>query len=293
MNAFVHVVDQGSFAAAAPLLGLTPSALSKLVTRLEQRLGIQLLTRTTRKLALTDEGDLYYRHAVDILNAIEAAEAEVSSASSELTGLVRVNTGTAFGRHKLTPLLPRFLEQYPGIQIDLTVTDRTIDPVAEGVDLVLRSGGLADSSLVARKLGDWHRYVCASPAYLERNGRPQVPGDLLKHNCIIFSRQASLTRWPFTTPEGRNELAVKGDISADNADIMLDLALAGHGVVRMLDMIVGDALQQGQLIPLLQDHHASQPTPLWAVTPPGRQRVPRVRALVDFIVREVSPTKLL
>lgn len=288
MAAFVRVVEQGSFASAAKDFALTPSALSKLITRLEQRLGVQLLTRTTRRLALTAEGEIYLTRCRDILAAIEAAEAEIGSSGTEARGQVRVNSGTALGRHQITGLLPEFLTQHPGITVDLGLTDRQIDPIAENVDVVVRTGDLADSTLIARKIAEGHRMICASPGYLARHGHPERPADLLNHNCITFTSVALLSRWPFYTPEGINRMQVTGDITTDSADAMLDLAIAGHGILRLIDVSVADPIGRGLLVPLFLNSHVDEPLPIWALTPPGRNRVPRVRAFLDFLIARLG-----
>ena len=288
MTAFVRVVEKGSFAGAAKDFSLTPSAVSKLITRLEQRLGVQLLTRTTRRLALTAEGEIYLERCRDILAAIESAEAEIGATGTAARGQIRVNSGTAIGRHQIVRLLPDFLKDHPAITVDLALTDRQIDPIAENVDVVVRTGALADSSLVARKLADGRRMICASPAYLERNGAPKRPADLLNHSCITFTGAAELSRWPFYTPEGINRLQVSGDVSTDSADAMLDLALAGHGIIRMIDVSVAEPVAGGLLTPLFLDEHVDEPFPIWALTPPGRNRVPRVRAFLDYLVARLG-----
>lgn len=288
MAAFVRVVEKGGFAAAAEDLALTPSAVSKIVTRLEQRLGVQLLTRTTRRIAMTAEGETYFRRCLDILAAIEAAEAEVVTSGTSLKGPVRVNSGTAIGRHHLTQILPEFLRRHPGITVELDVTDRQIDLIADHVDVAVRTGRLADSSLVARRVAEARRIICVSPAYLERHGTPKVPADLVRHNCIIVANVAHLSRWPFYTPEGVNRLAVSGDVTSDSGDILMDLALAGHGIIRTLEITAAHHVREGRLVSLLADVHVDEPTPIWAVTPPRRNRVPRVRAFVDFLVERLG-----
>ena len=288
MNTFVRVVEKGSFAAAADDLGLTPSAVSKIVTRVEQRLGVQLLTRTTRRIALTVEGETYFRRCREILAAIEAAEAEVTTSGKSLQGLIRVNAGTAIGRYQIAQLLPDFLARHPGIEIELGVTDRHVDLIAENVDVAVRSGQLADSTLVARKVSEVRRIVCASPAYLERRGAPETPADLLRHNCLLVTNFAHLARWPFYTPEGINRLAVAGDVTSDSGDVLVDLALAGHGIIRTLESTAAEHLRRGRLVSLLADVHVDEPSPIWAVTPSGRNRVPRVRAFLDFLVERLG-----
>lgn len=282
MATFVRVVETGSFAAAADALGLSPSAVSKIISRIEDRLRLRLLTRSTRKLALTGEGQIYLDHARSILGAIEAVETQLSSLRGRPSGVLRVNTGTAIGKHQLVPNLPRFLERFPDITIELSVTDRQIDVVAENVDVVLRTGRLADSELHAIRIGEGRRQICASPAYLERHGRPQTPADLLRCNCLL-THLSHLARWPFVTPEGINRLQVKGDVVADNADMLLDLALAGHGIVRLGNLLTDEHIRQGRLVSLLDEFHADEPFPIWAVMPPGRFRLHRMQVFLDFL----------
>lgn len=284
MQAFVRIVELGSFAAAAPELGLTASAMSKLVTRVEDRLGVRLLTRTTRRLALTAEGATYLTRAREILAAIEAAEAEVSACVERPRGVIRLNAGTALGKHQLAPVLPEFHRRFPEIRIDLSISDRQIDILAENVDMVLRTGPLADSSMVARKIADGRRLITASPDYLDRHGTPRVPADLSRHNCMVIPGVTHLARWPFHTPEGINRMEVRGNVTCDNADLLLDLAIAGHGIVRLGDALCGQAVKRGQLVPLLVDHHVDEPFPIWVLVSPGRQRLPRMRVFIDFLV---------
>jgi len=284
MLAFVRVIEKGSFAAAARELSLTPSALSKTITRLEQRLGTQLMTRTTRRLALTAEGEIYLLRCREILAAIEAAESEIASSGALARGHIRVNAGTAIGRRQLARLLPDFLATYPDITIDLNISDQRVDLVAENIDVALRAGDLPDSTLVARKIVDARRMICASPKYIADRGTPERPAELLNHNCIVIANFPHLARWPFYTPEGVVRIQVKGNITTDNADVMLDLAVAGHGIVRMVDIHLADSVGRGLLVPLLTKENADEPIPIWALTPAGRNRVPRVRMFLDFLV---------
>jgi len=289
MNAFVRVAERGSFAAAAADLGLTPSALSKLVTRIEDRLGVRLLTRTTRKLALTAEGELFVARSRDILASIEAAEAEVTAASERPRGHLRISVGTAVAKQILGPALPVFLDRYADITVELHVSDRQVDLVAEQIDVAIRSGALGDSTLVARKLGEATRVICASPLYLEKHGTPRVPADLLQHNCLTLPGPA-WSQWPFHTHEGINRLAVSGTFTSDNADLLLDMAVAGLGVARLADFMVARALRDGALVRLLVDSHVPESFPIHALTVPGRHRAPRIRAFVDFLAEEFGRT---
>ncbi len=284
MRAFVRSVELAGFSAAARDLDLTPSALSKLVTRLEDRLGVRLMNRTTRKLSLTAEGEAYFSHARRILADIEQSEADVTRFSDNPKGLLRINVGFAFGLHQLAPALPRFLQRYPEIELDITVTDRLVDLVEEGADVAIRAGQLRDSGLVARKICDMHRVICASPAYLKKNGVPKTPKDLLRHNCISISGAPQLRRWPFTINGATEVIEVRGNASANNAETLLQMAAAGVGIIRLADVIVADGIRAGWLTPILTDVHQVEPLPLSAVYPAGKHKSPRVAAFVAFLV---------
>ena len=283
MAAFLRIVDRGGFAAAARGSPLTPSAMSKILHRLEGRLGVRLMTRTTRRIALTPEGEGYAARARDILGLIEAAEAEVTAGRAKPRGHLRVNTGTAYARHRLIPILPAFFERYPDITLDLVVTDRRVDLVEDGADVVLRTGGLEDSSLIARKIADGRRVICAAPGYLARRGTPQRAEDLLKHDCIVLHGLARLTAWPFRGVDGIQTLSVRGPVTTDSAEALRDLALAGLGIIRVSEYFVRSAIQEGRLVALLTAQHASDDVPVWAITAPGRHRMPRIQAFVDFV----------
>ena len=284
MTAFVRAVELGGFSTAARDMGLTPSAISKLVTRLEDRLGVRLLNRTTRKLALTPEGEAYFQRSQRILADIDEAESEVARFRAQPKGLLRINVGSAFGMHQLAPALPEFLAANPEVRIELTVTDRIVDLIEEGADLGIRLGTLPDSSLVARKICDVERVVCASPAYLRKHGVPKRPDDLLGHNCLTISYSPGLRRWPFAAGDGVRHVEVAGNVSANTAESLLQLALLGVGIIRLSDPIVGEAIRDGRLVALLQDVHHAEPVPLHAVYPQGRHRSPRVAAMIDFLV---------
>ena len=285
MNAFVRVLERGSFAAAADDLGITPSALSKLVTRIEDRLGVSLLTRTTRRLALTAEGEVFVARSRDILASIEAAEAEVTAASRLPRGHLKISIGTALAKQILCPALPAFLSRYPDITVELHVSDHQVDLVAEQVDVAIRSGALGDSTLVARKITEAKRLICASPLYLEKHGSPRVPADLLRHNCLTLPGPA-WSQWPFHTHEGINRLVVSGTFTSDNADLLLDMAIAGLGIARLADFMVARPMRDGALVPLLLESSMPESFPIHALTVPGRHRAPRIKAFVDFVAAQ-------
>lgn len=286
MSAFVRAVETGGFSAAARDIGLTPSALSKLVTRLEDRLGARLLHRTTRRLQLTTEGEAFYARARPILTAMDEAEAEVTQASAGPRGLLRLHCGSTFGMHQLAPAIPRFLELHPAVEIDITISDQPLGATDEAFDLAIRIGPLDESSLVARRICNLERVICASPGYLERHGRPRTPDDLQQHNCLSITSLPALRRWPFDTDDGIRVVHVGGNVAANNAEAVLQLALAGVGITRLSDVVVSAAIRDGALVPILTDWHHVEPVPLFATYPSSRNLSPKVRAMVDFLVAE-------
>ncbi len=289
MSAFVRSVDGGGFSAAARELGLTPSALSKLVTRLEDRLGARLLQRTTRRLQLTPEGEAFYVRSRRILADMDEAEAEVVEAGVRPTGLLRLHCGSAFGMHQLAPAIPLFLERHPGVELDITISDEPLVGLGEGVDLAIRIGPLDESSMVARRICNLERVICAAPSYLERCGAPRTPDDLHQHNCLWITSLPVLRRWPFDTDDGIRVVHIDGNVVANNAETVLQLAMAGVGITRLTDVIVGDAIRRGELVPILSDWHHVEPVPLYATYPSGRNLSPKIRAMVDFLVEQFGP----
>jgi len=286
MTAFVRSVDDGGFSAAARELGLTPSALSKLVTRLEDRLGARLLQRTTRRLQLTPEGEAFYVRSRRILADMDEAEAEVVAAGVRPTGLLRLHCGSAFGMHQLAPAIPLFLERYAGVELDITISDEPLVGLGEGVDLAIRIGALDESSMVARRICNLERVICAAPSYLERCGTPRTPDELQQHNCLWITSLPVLRRWPFDTDDGIRVVHIDGNVVANNAETVLQLAMAGVGITRLTDVIVGDAIGRGELIPILSEWHHVEPVPLYATYPSGRNLSPKIRVMVDFLVEQ-------
>lgn len=284
MGIFQRVVERGSFAGAAEDLGLSPSAVSKLITRLELRLGVRLINRTTRRLALTPEGEIYLDRSRDILRAVEAAEAEIASARLSPRGHLRVHAFPAFAVDHLAPALPDFLARYPHVTFEFLVTNRFVDLIVENVDIALRVGQLNDSTLVACKIVDLTQIVCASPKYLAAHGRPVQPSDLAEHSCLTLSHIPGSATWPFRVSGELVRIDVKGSVAADSGHMLLRLAIEGAGIVRLGDNVVADAIQEGLLEPVLQDLQEPENYPLWALLPPGRQRTPKVRVFLDFLI---------
>ena len=288
MAIFERVAERGSFAGAAEDASLSPSAVAKLITRLEHRLGVRLINRTTRRLALTAEGQIYLDRVREILGAIEAAESEIASAHASPRGHLRVHTFPVIAAHELAPALPEFLARHPHITFDFMVTNRSVDLVGENVDVSLRMGPLEDSGLVARKIVDLSRLVCASPDYLSRHGRPVKPADLARHACLTLSRNPGSASWPFQVDGKLVRIDVKGPVSADSADMLLQLAIGGAGILRLSEHVVAPSIREGLLQPLLQDAQDPENYPLFALLPPGRHQAPKVRVFVDFLIERLG-----
>jgi DNA-binding transcriptional LysR family regulator len=286
MRAFVRVVEYQSFSAAAVVLGLTPSAVSKLVSRLEDRLGVRLLHRTTRRLALTSEGEVYFARARQILADIEEVEAEVTKSRGSPRGRLHVHTSNAFGVHQLAPALPEFLMRYPDIEVELSITDRIVDLVGERADVAIRGGPIADTSLSARKIGEFERTICAAPSYLARRGVPRTPAELASHVCVVAAPMPS--RWPFRTRTGLDLVEIMPRVTTDNGEAALRLALDGAGIARLADVIIGEPIRSGLLVPLLTDVHHTELLPLSAIYLAGRHRLPKVRVFLDFLVEQFA-----
>ena len=290
MAIFQRVAERGSFAGAADDVGLSPSAVAKLVTRLETRLGVRLINRTTRRLSLTTEGEIYLERAREILAAIETAEAEISSARLSPRGHLRVHAFPFIAVRHLAPVLPDFLTRYPQITFDFMVTNRIVDIIGENVDISLRIGALNDSALVARKIVALPRIVCASPSYLARHGRPAKPADLADHSCLTLSRNPGSATWPFRVDGKLVQVQVNGPVSADSTAMLLGLAVQGAGILRLSEHVVAEAIQKGELEPVLQKVQDPEQYPLWALLPPGRNQAPKVKAFLDFLVDRLGST---
>jgi DNA-binding transcriptional LysR family regulator len=278
------VVACGSFAGAAQDVGLSPSAVSKLIARLELRLGVRLINRTTRRLALTTEGQTYLKHAREILGAIDAAESEIASARTSPRGHLRVLAPPVLAIDHLGPALPKFLARHPGVTLDFLVTNRSVDLVRENVDIALRTGHLDDSTLIARKIVDIAQVICASPKYLARHGRPVHPSDLVRHSCLTLSRIPEAAIWSFRIDGRLVQVKVGGSVTADSAGLLARLATEGAGIVRLGEIAIANAIQNGLLEPLLQNFGEPENYPLWAVMPPGRQRALKVKVFIDFLM---------
>ena len=289
MAAFVRVVDSKGFSAAAAGLGLTPSAVSKLVTRLETRLGVRLLQRTTRALHLTEEGEVFYAAAQRIVGEIETLEDQITGHSGTPQGLLRVTTSLAFASHQLAPVLSEFLARHPLVQLDLLPTDRVIDMVEEGIDIAIRIGRLADTSFMARKIGEDKRLICAAPSYLVRHGTPRRPEELARYSCIVSRERVYLNRWPFKIDGQVSEIEVGGRVAINEGEMQMQLALQGIGIARLTRLTLARAIRDGALVSLLDDFSADEPVAIHAVYPHRRHLAAKVPAFVNFLIEKFTP----
>jgi len=287
---FVRVVDAGSFSEAARQLQRTPSAVSKAVAAFEDHLGVRLLQRTTRKLSLTGEGRQFYERCRAAIGELEEAERAVRDSADAPRGLLRVTAPVTFCHYQLAGLLPDFLARYPGIRLDLDVTDRLVDLVEEGIDVGIRLGGSADDGLIRRRLADNHRLLCASPAYLARHGTPERPEDLAGHNCLAFSAHDTLNDWPFMVPEGRVLRRFDGNVLANNGETLLALALQGVGIARLSAFMAAGAIGDGRLVEVLPNFVRDTSPTIYVLYPSRRHLSAKVRAFVDTLVTAFQPT---
>jgi DNA-binding transcriptional LysR family regulator len=287
LKAFIKVAEHGNFTSSAEELGITPSAMSKLISRLEDRFGVRLFHRTTRKLSLTHEAETLLIRARDIVAAIEDAEGEISESGASPRGRLKINCVTGFAFHVLSQALPEFIQRYPLIQIDLATTDRIVDLVAENVDVGIRTGTITDPHLVNMSFAQFERMLYTSPEYLKRHGSPQSPEQLASHLCVIMSSK-SITHWPFLIDGKKSEIPINGHIVVDNAEAALRIVLAGGGIARGANMQIAQAMRDGSIVPVLQRFHSHNPSPISAVYLQGRQRLPRVRVFLDFLKEKFS-----
>ena len=290
IQAFITVVDTGSFTAAADRLGSAKSAVSRRVSALERRLGVQLLHRTTRVLNLTETGRSFYNHGTRILADLAEAEAAIQQEHGELRGTLRIALPLSFGvRHMCGPIAA-FGKQHPKVRFDLDLNDRRVDLIEDNFDIALRIGRLTDSSLIARRLFDVRAVVCGSPHYLNVHGVPKTPGDLADHQCLVYSNLVDPNKWEYEDRDG-NQGAVKVNsiMSASSGDFLSNAAAHGMGLVIQPTFIASAAIRSGNLTPVLTDY--TWPiSPAYAVYPPTRHLSYRVRAFIDFLAEKFVGT---
>lgn len=286
MATFVRVVDAGSLSAAARSIQGSLTSVSRQVSALEQHFGTPLLLRTTRQLALTDDGRILYERAKAILGEIGELEATLSRGRREPTGRIRVSAPTLMGRLLIAPLLAEFLRRYPQLDVDLLLVDRAVDMVEEDIHLSLRIGHLPDSQLVTRKLADLRMIHCASPAYLQRRGIPKLPSELSRHDCLVFSDAPGIAEWRFgERAKSERKIRISGRLWVNSLDALVTAAKDGAGIMRVPSWQIEADLAAGRLRRILVDHEPP-PTAIHLLFQPSRLTSPKARAFVDYLVEK-------
>ena len=283
MATFVKVVESGGFSAAARALGISPSMVTTHVRALEERLAVRLLNRSTRKVSLTEAGHAYYARCLQILTDVEEAERIAEALQSTPRGTLRLNTSVAIPPF-LAPVIAEFVSLYPGVSVNLAMTDRMIDLVEEGFDLAVRNMSVPDSSLIARCVATYRLVVCGSPGYLAARGSPREPADLVHHNCLIYSHSAWGSEWRFAGPDGEQSVAVAGNLQANSDNALRLAAVHGQGLALAPSFLLIDEIKSGRLVPVLteflQTDHAIN-----AIYPHRRHLSAKVRSFIDLLAR--------
>ena len=283
MRVFVAVVDAGSFVAASDALPMSKAAVSRHVAELEAHLGVRLLNRTTRRLSLTPEGEVFHARCKEVLASVDEAEAEITSRSGEATGLLRVNAPFTFGLLHLAPLWMAFMASHPKLTLDVTLSDRVVDLVEEGFDLAVRIARLPDSSLVSRQIASTRLVLCASPGYLRQHGTPRHPAELAQHQVAAYSLFSMGDNWSFTGPQGAVTVKVSPRLRCNNGDTCRLAALRHQGIVLQPSFLVGPDLQAGALVELMPEYRSIELV-VYVVYPSRKFVSPKVRLLIDFLV---------
>ena len=288
MAVFVKAVESGSFARAADALDISAPMVGKHVRQLEQQLGVTLLNRSTRRQSLTDVGRNYYERCKIVLAEVEAAEAVARESRQLAQGHLRISASINYGTHCLTPILAGYRARHPQVTIGLELSDSVVDVIAEGYDAVFRVGTLPDSGLRARVLTPYQMAVCASPGYLARHGTPHTPSELQQHECLGFSHWSPREVWRFNGPDGQEEVAIHGSLSANVGQALRMAALQGMGIILQPAVLLADDLEAGRLQRLLPGYDVPA-LPVHLVTAPGRLRTQKLQSFVDYVVEKLGP----
>lgn len=287
LEAFAAVVSTGNFTRASNALGISKSYVSKQVAALEERLGVRLLNRTTRKSTPTEAGAGFYERAVRILEDLEEAEAAVTEQQTVPKGKLRLTVGMDFGLLYIAPAVAELMASYPELSIDVAFEDRLVDLVSEGFDLAIRVGRLKDSSLIAKKLADSRQIVCGSPAYFAEHGEPSTPEDVAAHRCLIYTYQVDGPAWRFPVDGDVRTVRVTGSFAANNGRALVEAAVHGVGLIQTPEFLCCHELRSGALRQVLTGYESL--LPIWAVYPHNRHLSAKVRVFVDFLAERLSP----
>ncbi|HYQ52278.1 MAG TPA: LysR family transcriptional regulator [Pseudomonas sp.] len=286
--AFLGAAEHGNFSAAARACGMTPSAISKLISRLEDRLQVRLFQRGTRSLTLTEEGAAYLVSARAVSNAMAEADSLAEAFPTRVSGTLRVHTMTTFAKHQIIPWLPEFLAAYPGLTVDIQVGAQFSDQFDQGLDVAIHSGVLPDSSRIARKIGQSRWVICASPSYLAAHGTPEHPGQLLQHSCFSFGFSSVWNTWGFVVDGQAVTVPVVPKATFAQGDLLRDLALSGAGIVRLAEFHIGQDIQEGRLVPLLQPYAQDSVEPIYMIYTNRKHLSPRIRVFRDFLEQKLA-----
>jgi DNA-binding transcriptional LysR family regulator len=280
---FVQIVKEGSLSGAARELGVTPASVSKRLTKLEQELGVLLLNRTTRRLSVTDAGELYYANAVRILGELEELERQLSQDRAAPKGLLRVNAPLGFGRTYITPIVSNFVKRYPDVELQLQLSDHPLSLIDESFDIGIRFGEVPDARVVATKIAANRRLVCAAPSYLKQHGVPKAPNDLARFNCIVLRQNdAAYGTWRFTKGRQTETVKVRGTLSSNDGEVALNWALDGHGLLLRAEWDIAKYIRSGRLQIVLEDY-ATPPADIHAIYPEKHKLSPKVKVFVEFL----------
>ena len=282
MQTFNAVVDAGSFVKAAEALNLPKAAMSRYVADLEARLGVRLLHRTTRRLSLTEEGEIFYMRCKEVLAGLDEAESEITSRNAAASGLLSINAPVTFGVLHLAPLWGEFLDLHPKVTLEVALIDRVVDLVEEGYDLAIRIASLPSSSLISRRLTSTRLILCASPEYLKKKGVPMHPADLAGHSVISYSYLATRDEWFFEGPQGALSVKTHPCMRTNSGETCRAAALAHQGIVLQPDFLIGEDLVAGRLVELMPEYRSIE-LGIYAVYPTRKHVSPKVRALIDFL----------
>lgn len=290
MRTFVKAVESGSISSAAYEMQISPQRAGKQIRGLEIALGVKLLTRTTRRQSLTDSGQVFYERAKNILAEMDLAEALIAETRLEPRGRLRVSAPVTFGSHALAPALSEYLARHPDVSVDINLTNRNVDLVEEGFDVLFRAGDLPDSSLIAKRLAPYHLILCAAPAYVGSAGELNTPQDLVDHECLIFTHSSLRTYWSFIGPEGPVTVTITGRFCANSGEALRAAALSGMGVLFQPYDLVADEISSGKLIRLLPEY-VPPPRALHALYASDRQMTPKLRSFLDFATEKFGEGK--
>jgi DNA-binding transcriptional LysR family regulator len=286
MRVFVRVAELGSFSAVAQQLGLARSVVTRQIAALEGHLGVKLMVRSTRRLALTSAGTAYLEKCRVILNLVEAAEADVAEERLTLRGNIRIGLPLSFGLKRLAPLLLAFSQAHPEVALDMDYTDRQVKLIEEGIDLAIRITRRLDPGDVARRIGSSRMFAVAAPDYLARHGRPQHPSELVHHECLGYTAGGSTQNWQFTVGDQLESFPVRSRINANNGDVLTEAAAQGLGITLQPDFIIDSFVQTGRVEAILTDFPVAE-LGIYVMLPSNRQVPHRVRALMDFLAERL------